>query len=138
MAQLYKESVLAQNYATMTIDDVATAIQTGQAAMAIDPFARYAVYNNPASSKFSGQIDVVVTPSAVDLKGTAVTDIWLMAIPRSAKNKDLAYRKRGHNLDSAARAFAEKHCTFDSKRVSCVVATFPGYVENRYSALQSG
>jgi len=91
MAQLYKEGVLAQNYATMTIDDVITAMQTGQAAMAIDPFARYAVYNNPASSKFPGQIDVVVTPSAVNPKGTAVTEIWSMAIPRNAKNKDLAY-----------------------------------------------
>lgn len=91
MAELYKEGVLAQNYATMTIDDVITAVQNGQAAMAIDPFARYAVYNNPESSKFPGQIDVVVTPSAVNPKGTAITEIWSMAIPRNAKNKDLAY-----------------------------------------------
>ena len=91
MAELYKEGVLAQNYATMTIDDVITAVQNGQAAMAIDPFARYAVYNNPESSKFPGQIDVVVTPSAVNPKGTASTEIWSMAIPRNAKNKDLAY-----------------------------------------------
>lgn len=91
MAELYKEGVLAQNYATMTIDDVITAVQNGQAAMAIDPFARYAVYNNPESSKFPGQIDVVVTPSAVNPEGTAITEIWSMAIPRNAKNKDLAY-----------------------------------------------
>ncbi len=91
MAELYKEGVLAQNYATMTIDDVITAVQNGQAAMAIDPFARYAVYNNPESSKFPGQIDVVVTPSAINPEGTAITEIWSMAIPRNAKNKDLAY-----------------------------------------------
>ncbi|MCG8274322.1 extracellular solute-binding protein [Aquamicrobium sp. NLF2-7] len=91
MAELYKEGVLAQNYATMTIDDVITAVQNGQAAMAIDPFARYAVYNNPESSKFPGQIDVVVTPSTVNPEGTAITEIWSMAIPRNAKNKDLAY-----------------------------------------------
>jgi len=90
MAELYKEGVLAQNYATMTIDDVITAVQNGQAAMAIDPFARYAVYNNPESSRFPGEIDVVVMPSAVNPEGTAITEIWSMAIPRNAKNKDLA------------------------------------------------
>lgn len=103
MAQLYKEGVLAQNYATMTIDDVITAMQTGQAAMAIDPFARYAVYNNPDSSKFPGQIDVVVTPSATNPAGTAITEIWSMAIPRNAKNKDMAY--------SLMRALATKEAT---------------------------
>lgn len=103
MAQLYKEGALAQNYATMTIDDVITAMQNGQAAMAIDPFARYSVYNNPTSSKFPGQIDVVVTPSAANPKGTAITEIWSMAIPRNAKNKDLAY--------SLMRALATKEAT---------------------------
>jgi multiple sugar transport system substrate-binding protein len=103
MAELYKEGVLAQNYATMTIDDVITAVQNGQAAMAIDPFARYAVYNNPESSKFPGQIDVVVTPSAVNPEGTAITEIWSMAIPRNAKNKDLAY--------SLMRALSGKEAT---------------------------
>lgn len=103
MAQLYKDGVLAQNYATMTIDDVITAMQNGQAAMAIDPFARYSVYNNPDSSKFPGQIDVVVTPSATNPKGTAITEIWSMAIPRNAKNKDLAY--------SLMRALATKEAT---------------------------
>jgi multiple sugar transport system substrate-binding protein len=103
MAELYKEGVLAQNYATMTIDDVITAVQNGQAAMSIDPFARYAVYNNPQSSKFPGQIDVVVTPSAVDPAGTAITEIWSMAIPRNAKNKELAY--------SLMEALAQKEAT---------------------------
>jgi multiple sugar transport system substrate-binding protein len=103
MAELYKEGVLAQNYATMTIDDVITAVQNGQAAMAIDPFARYAVYNNPESSKFPGQIDVVVTPSTVNPEGTAITEIWSMAIPRNAKNKDLAY--------SLMRALSGKEAT---------------------------
>lgn len=103
MAELYKEGVLAQNYATMTIDDVITAVQNGQAAMAIDPFARYAVYNNPQSSKFPGQIDVVVTPSAANPAGTAITEIWSMAIPRNAKNKELAY--------SLMRALTTKEAT---------------------------
>ena len=103
MAQLYKEGVLAQNYATMTIDDVITAVQNGQAAMAIDPFARYAVYNNPQSSKFPGQIDVVVTPSVSNPEGTAITEIWSMAIPRNAKNKDLAF--------SLMRALTTKEAT---------------------------
>jgi multiple sugar transport system substrate-binding protein len=103
MAKLYKEGVLAQNYATMTIGDVITSVQNGRAAMTIDPFARYAVYNNPESSKFPGQIEVVVTPSAVNPKGTAITEIWSMAIPRNAKNKDLAY--------SLMRALSNKEAT---------------------------
>jgi multiple sugar transport system substrate-binding protein len=103
MAELYKSGVLAQNYATMTIDDVITAVQNGQAAMAIDPFARYSVYNNPKSSKFPGQIDVVVTPSAVNPEGTAITEIWSMAIPRNARNKDQSY--------SLMRALSGKEAT---------------------------
>lgn len=103
MAELYKEGVLAQNYATMTIDDVITAVQNGQAAMAIDPFARYAVYNNPQSSKYPGEIDVIVMPSEANPAGTAITEIWSMAIPHNAKNKELAF--------SLMRALSGKEAT---------------------------
>lgn len=89
LADLYAEGVLATNYATLTIDDVITAMQNGTAAMAIDPFARYTVYNNPDTSKFSGQIDVVTLPGAGG--DTALTEIWSMAIPANAQNKDLAW-----------------------------------------------
>lgn len=93
MADLYKEGVLATNYATMTIDDVITAMQSGRAAMAVDPFARYTAYNNPKSSKFPGEIDVATLPAdpATKRTDTAMTEIWSMAMPRNSKNKELAW-----------------------------------------------
>lgn len=93
MADLYKEGVLASNYATISIDDVITAMQSGRAAMAVDPFARYTAYNNPKSSKFPGQIDVVTLPADPAMKrtNTAMTEIWSMAMPKNSKNKELAW-----------------------------------------------
>lgn len=91
LAELYKEGVLSSNYATLTIDEVITAMQNGNAAMAIDPFARYTVYNNPEASKFASAIDVVTLPSAEPDTGTALTEIWSMAIPANARHKDLAW-----------------------------------------------
>ena len=93
MADLYKEGVLVTNYATVTIDDVITAMQGGRAAMAVDPFARYTAYNNPKASKFPGEIDVVTLPADPSTKrtNTAMTEIWSMAIPKNSKNKELAW-----------------------------------------------
>jgi multiple sugar transport system substrate-binding protein len=93
MAQLYKEGVLPTNYASVSIDDVITAMQSGRTAMAVDPFARYTVYNNPKSSKYPGAIQVVAIP--VDPKSgrafTAMTEIWSMVIPKNSKHKELAW-----------------------------------------------
>jgi multiple sugar transport system substrate-binding protein len=93
MAQLYKEGVLPTNYASVSIDDVITSMQTGRTAMAIDPFARYTVYNNPKSSKYPGAIQVIAIP--VDPKTgrafTAMTEIWSMVIPKNSKHKELAW-----------------------------------------------
>ncbi len=94
MATLYKEGVLPTNYASLSIDEVITTMQSGRAAMAIDPFARYTVYNNPKASKFAaGAVDVMVLPSdpATKRDGTAMTEIWSMAIPKNSKNKELAW-----------------------------------------------
>ncbi|MBM0205424.1 extracellular solute-binding protein [Micromonospora sp. STR1s_5] len=90
LAQLYKDGGLPTNYASITIDEVITAMQTGRAAMAIDPFARFTVYNNPQTSKFPGAIQVEMAPAS-DRKGTAITEIWSMAIPKNSKNKELAW-----------------------------------------------
>ncbi len=42
-------------------------MQSGRAAMAIDPFARYTVRNNPQASKYPGAIKVVMLPAAKGL-----------------------------------------------------------------------
>ncbi len=93
LAQLYKEGVLPTNYASTSIDDVITSMQNGRTAMAVDPFARYTVYNNPKSSKYPGAIQVIAIP--VDPKTgrafTAMTEIWSMVIPKNSKHKELAW-----------------------------------------------
>ena len=93
LAELYKEGVLPTNYATISIDDVIGAVQSGRAAMAVDPFARYTVYNNPKASKYPGAIEVVTLPAdpATGRNDTAMTEIWSMAIPKNSKQKELAW-----------------------------------------------
>ena len=93
LAELYKEGVLPTNYATISIDDVIGAMQQGRAAMGVDPFARYTVYNNPKASKYPGQIEVVALPAdaGVGRTDTSMTEIWSMAIPKNSKQKELAW-----------------------------------------------
>jgi multiple sugar transport system substrate-binding protein len=93
LAELYKEGVLPTNYATISIDDVIGAMQQGRAAMGVDPFARYTVYNNPKASKYPGQIEVVALPadSGLGRTDTSMTEIWSMAIPKNSKQKELAW-----------------------------------------------
>ena len=93
LAELYKEGVLPTNYATISIDDVIGAMQQGRAAMGVDPFARYTVYNNPKASKYPGQIEVVALPADAGLgrTDTSMTEIWSMAIPKNSKQKELAW-----------------------------------------------
>lgn len=91
MAQLYKEGVLPPNYASVTIDEVINAVQSGRAAMAIDPFARSTVYNNPQVAKNPGAVKVVTLPGGGEGKQVALTEIWSTVIPKNSKNKELAW-----------------------------------------------
>jgi len=90
---LYKEGVLPSNYATLSIDEVITSVQTGQAAIAFDPFARYTIYNDPKKSKYPGQIKVIPIPAdpASGRKVVAMTEIWAAAIPKNSAHKELAW-----------------------------------------------
>jgi multiple sugar transport system substrate-binding protein len=85
--------VLPSNYATLSIDEVITSVQTGQAAIAFDPFARYTIYNDPKKSKYPGQIKVIPIPAdpASGRKVVAMTEIWAAAIPKNSAHKDLAW-----------------------------------------------
>ncbi|MBS0220588.1 MAG: extracellular solute-binding protein [Proteobacteria bacterium] len=91
--ELYKEGVLPSNYATLSIDEVITSVQTGQAAMVFDPFARYTIYNDPKKSKYAGQIKVIPIPAdpASGRKIVAMTEIWSMVIPKNSTHKELAW-----------------------------------------------
>lgn len=93
MNQLFKEGVLPSNYATLSIDEVITSVQTGRAAMAFDPFARYTIYNDPKKSMFPGQIKVVPIPAdaATGKSVVAMTEIWAFAVPKNSAHKELAW-----------------------------------------------
>lgn len=93
LAQLYKEGVLPTNYASVSIDDVITAVQKDRAAMSIDPFARYTVYNNPKASLSPGMVHVVAIPAdpSTGRQITALTEIWSMVIPKNSTHKELAW-----------------------------------------------
>lgn len=93
LAALYKEGVLPSNYASISIDDVITSVQKGRAAMAIDPFARYTVYNNPKASLFPGKVHVVGIPAdaSTGRQITAMTEIWSMVIPKHSQHKAQAW-----------------------------------------------
>lgn len=90
---LYKEGVLPSNYATLSIDEVIASMQTGQAAMSFDPFARYIIYNDPKKSKYPGQVKVIPVPAdpATGRKVVAMTEIWAAAIPKNSAHKELAW-----------------------------------------------
>lgn len=93
MHELYKEGVLPSNYATLSIDEVITSVQTGRAAMAFDPFARFTIYNDPKKSKYAGQIKVITIPAdpASGRELVAMTEIWSMVIPKNSSHKELAW-----------------------------------------------
>lgn len=91
MNALFREGVLPTNYPTLTIDEVITAVQQGQVAMALDPIARYSSYNDPRRSRFPGQIKVVPIPGREPGAIAAMTEIWAFAIPRNARQKELAW-----------------------------------------------
>lgn len=93
LAALYKEGVLPKNYASISIDDVIGAVQGGRAAMAIDPFARFTVYNNPKAARNPGAVQVVTIPAdpKTGRNMTAMTEIWSMVIPKNSKHKDLVW-----------------------------------------------
>lgn len=90
MNQLYKEGVLPPNYATLSIDEVITQMQTGQSAMCFDPFARFTTFNDPSKSRYPGQIKVVPIP-ADEGRIVAMTEVWAFVIPKGSKNKQLAW-----------------------------------------------
>ncbi|MCD6672319.1 MAG: ABC transporter substrate-binding protein [Burkholderiaceae bacterium] len=93
LAKMYKDGVLPTNYASVSIDDVIGAVQSGRAAMAIDPFARFTVYNNPKAARDPGAVHVAVVPAdpSTGRQFTALTEIWSMVIPKNSKHKELAW-----------------------------------------------
>lgn len=90
LADLFASGVLPPNITTTNLDDLIGMVASGQAAMAINPFARYETLNDPAVSSYAGQIKVAPFPAETPGSSFANTEFWAMAIPRNSTNKELA------------------------------------------------
>lgn len=92
---MFEAGALPRSYATTRNDDMVTWIQQGRAAFTVLPFARSAQLNNPDQSNFPGRIKAIPFPGSSTLpEGTpmsAVVEAWAMAIPRNARDKELAW-----------------------------------------------
>lgn len=108
LRDLQVAGALPRGFNTLGTEDVNTWMQQGRAAMAITSMGRHNIYNDPAKSKFPGQIKVVSIPIAAELKARydvapAKVEFWSMAIPKNSQNKKLAW--------SLIREMASKQAT---------------------------
>lgn len=96
LKEMFEARALPRSYATTKNDDQVTWLQQGRAAFTVLPFARSGQLNNPEQSKFPSKIKAVEFPISAGLKGKApmasVVEAWGMAIPKNAKDKDLAWK----------------------------------------------
>jgi multiple sugar transport system substrate-binding protein len=90
LADLFQNGVLPPNITSSNLDDLIGMVASGQAAMAINPFARYETLNDPDVSSYAGQIKVAPFPATTPASSFANTEFWSMAIPKNSANKDLA------------------------------------------------
>jgi len=96
LCDLVEAGALPKNWGTLKSDDVDTWMQTGRAAMSIASLGKSRNYNDPKASKFSGKLQVTNLPISKELKGKyevapAKIEYWSMAIPKTSKNKQLAW-----------------------------------------------
>jgi len=108
---LFAEGVLPRTFPRFSTEQVTTAMQQGRAAFAISPISRFTALNNPAASRYPGRIMVAAVPSAPEIAARfpvapVKSEIWSLAIPRNARNRDGAIRALRHigNAESSLRA----------------------------------
>lgn len=97
LRDFYASGVMPRNWTAIKSEEVNTWMQTGRVAMTINSFGRTQFYNDKDKSKNPGMIKVMALPAARDLQGKypdsapAKTEFWSMCIPKSARNKALAW-----------------------------------------------
>ncbi|MCM0018662.1 MAG: extracellular solute-binding protein [Tagaea sp.] len=88
LRDLVQKNVIPRNIMSLKNEDINTYMQQGRAAMTNNPFGRFTLHNNPASSRFPGKIDAIPLPLGVDGNPIpAKTSVWAMYIPRNARDK---------------------------------------------------
>lgn len=111
LRDLFNEGVLPRTFARFSTEQVTTAMQQGRAAFAISPISRHTAFNNPGGSRYPGRIHVAPVPIAPELAGRYAvapvkSEVWALAIPRNARNRDGAVRALRHlgGSDASIRA----------------------------------
>ncbi|MBD0327521.1 MAG: ABC transporter substrate-binding protein, partial [Pyrinomonadaceae bacterium] len=77
-------------YQSFNADEVSAHLLQGTAAMSINWPAWISAFSDPAKSKVIGKMEFAVMPGA-NQRGRAEIGNWLIAIPRDAKNREMAF-----------------------------------------------
>jgi multiple sugar transport system substrate-binding protein len=107
LVDFFQNGVVPQSELSFSTEDAITYMQQGRAAMAIAPFGRYVPFNDPEASKFPGSFKAIPVPSFAGQPPIAVkTEVWAIAIPANAPNKDMSWSFIKHlsTADAALRA----------------------------------
>jgi multiple sugar transport system substrate-binding protein len=96
LRDLFEAGAFPRTFAALSTEDVATWMQQGRAAMALQSMGRNRIFNDPQKSRFAGKIQTGAVPISASLKdryavAPAKVEYWGMAIPRNAKRKDLSW-----------------------------------------------
>jgi multiple sugar transport system substrate-binding protein len=96
LRDLFEGGAFPRNFAALSTEDVATWMQQGRAAMALQSMGRNRIFNDPQKSRFAGKIQTGAVPISASLKdryavAPAKVEYWGMAIPRNSKRKDLSW-----------------------------------------------
>lgn len=96
LRDLFQVGAFPRNFAALTTEEVATWMQQGRAAMALQSMGRNRIFNDPQKSRFADKIRTGAVPVSASLKGRyavapAKVEFWGMAIPKNAKRKDLSW-----------------------------------------------
>ncbi len=97
---LFAEGVLPRTFPRFSTEQVTTAMQQGRAAFAISPISRHTALNGSAS-RYPGKIAVAPVPSAPEIAARypvapVKSEIWVLAIPKNARNRAGAIRALRH------------------------------------------
>lgn len=96
----FAEGVLPRTFPRFSTEQVTTAMQQGRAAFAISPISRHTALNGSAS-RYPGKIAVAAVPSAPEIAvrypvAPVKSEIWVLAIPKNARNRAGAIRALRH------------------------------------------
>jgi multiple sugar transport system substrate-binding protein len=96
LRDLFQAGALPRNLTALSTEDVATWMQQGRSAMALQSLGRNRIFNDPQKSRFPGKIMAGAVPIAAPLRdrfavAPAKVEFWGLAIPRNAKRKELSW-----------------------------------------------